>query len=152
LLEFFFSWMTKLDTGVHAADVGCWASRRDCSPTCHMCSRARPIRRWRRQVDDQVVTKNYMHVLMLDISTWMLDLFIGISFLQLDWRVVIEHGRLHRPCFSRRRCMPRRDRNGHLAACSWKEKKSITTCTAEQKKRETERTRKSNQNGHVMKQ
>jgi hypothetical protein len=30
--------------------------------------------------------------------------------------------------------------------------KSITTCTAEQKKRKTERTWKSNLNGHVVKQ
>jgi hypothetical protein len=35
-----------------------------------------------RQVDDKVVTESYMHALMLDISTWMLNLFIGIiSFL-----------------------------------------------------------------------
>jgi hypothetical protein len=35
-----------------------------------MCSRACPIRRWRRQVDDKVVTEIYMHVLMLEISTY----------------------------------------------------------------------------------
>jgi hypothetical protein len=47
-------------------------------------------------VNDQVFMEIYMHALMLDINTWMLNLFIGISFVQLDWHVVIEHGRVHR--------------------------------------------------------
>jgi hypothetical protein len=61
-----------------------------------------------------------------------------LSFLQLDWRVVIKHCRVHRPRLSWRRCMDVTEMDIWLHGRG--KEKSITTCIAEQKKRKTERT------------